>query len=172
MLVQVSDIAKEFKVDPRTIQNWCKRDKVRKIGNEYQLTEDLVETWRIRESNPKNKTKPKPQIKTDSPTKGKTNTFGFKIKLREVVIGSFIVALFFIGTIVLSFYSYNLNEDIHAKEKTIESKNGELEAVKKENQDIKNKYNDEYVRSKVIQAIDTFKQGKIITPIINKKPLN
>ena len=170
MLIPIAEISKEFKKDVRTIQLWCAKEGVKKIGNEYQITQEIVDRWRTTRTTPKIKPKAKAESVEISRPKSKNNAFGFKARLHEVIIASFVVAFLFIATIGLVFYSRYLNEDIHAKEKTIESKSAELEAVSKENQDIKNKYNDEYIRGKVIQAIDTFKQGKIITPITKRKP--
>jgi hypothetical protein len=43
--VKISYAAKKFNVTERTIQLWCNAENVNKIGNEYQLTKDLLDKW-------------------------------------------------------------------------------------------------------------------------------
>lgn len=63
MLVDLKDVAKEFDQSLRTIQNWCKDAKVKKVANEFQLTNDIVDQWRM------TKTKDKAKAKTQTNTK-------------------------------------------------------------------------------------------------------
>jgi hypothetical protein len=71
MLVDLKEVAKEFDQSLRTIQNWCKDAKVKKIANEFQLTNDIVDEWRITKLKDKTKVKTQPNNKSVAPAKRK-----------------------------------------------------------------------------------------------------
>jgi cell division protein FtsL len=74
MLVDLKDVAKEFDQSLRTIQNWCKDAKVKKIANEFQLTPDIVDQWRMTKLKDKTKAKTQPIIKSVAPMKRKSKS--------------------------------------------------------------------------------------------------
>lgn len=45
MLVSVNDVANRLKISNRAVQIKCKRQGLVKIGNQYQITEEVVENW-------------------------------------------------------------------------------------------------------------------------------
>ena len=70
MLINIKQVAKDFKVSTRTIQMWCKAEGIKKIGNEYQLTNDILNRWSLERT----KTKTKPTNENDSQAKRKTTS--------------------------------------------------------------------------------------------------
>ena len=70
MLINIKQVAKDFKVSTRTIQMWCKAEGIKKIANEYQLTNDIIEAWRI----DRTKTKTKSTNENASVTKQKNTS--------------------------------------------------------------------------------------------------
>lgn len=74
MLVDLKEVAKEFDQSLRTIQNWCKDAKVKKVANEFQLTPDIVDEWRITKLKDKAKAKTQPIIKSVAPAKSKSKS--------------------------------------------------------------------------------------------------
>jgi len=45
MLVSVNDVANRLKISNRAVQIKCKREGLVKIGNQYQITNDIVDKW-------------------------------------------------------------------------------------------------------------------------------
>jgi len=45
MLVNTNDVAKRLKITNRAVQNKCKQYGLKKIGNQYQITEEIAEQW-------------------------------------------------------------------------------------------------------------------------------
>jgi uncharacterized protein HemX len=74
MLVDLKDVAKEFDQSLRTIQNWCKDAKVKKIANEFQLTPDIVDQWRMTKLKDKTKAKTQTNTKSVAPMKRKNKS--------------------------------------------------------------------------------------------------
>lgn len=74
MLVDLKEVAKEFDQSLRTIQNWCKDAKVKKIANEFQLTSDIVDQWRITKLKDKTKVKTQSINKSVAPAKRKSKS--------------------------------------------------------------------------------------------------
>jgi excisionase family DNA binding protein len=59
MLVSVKDAAAKMNVSERTIQNKAKKQRLPKIGNQYQITEAILQEWLQEQPNEKpNETKP------------------------------------------------------------------------------------------------------------------
>jgi hypothetical protein len=73
MLIPITDVSKEFKKDVRTIQLWCAKEGITKVGNEYQITNEVVERWKLTRTGMKSKPKPKtnfnPRIETETSRK-------------------------------------------------------------------------------------------------------
>ena len=45
MLVSVNDVANRLKISNRAVQIKCKRAGLVKIGNQYQITQDIADEW-------------------------------------------------------------------------------------------------------------------------------
>ena len=56
MLISVKEAAELLKTSERTIQLKCKRFNVKKIGNVYQLTNEIVNQWQTTTNNETNRT--------------------------------------------------------------------------------------------------------------------
>lgn len=66
MLISVKEAAELLKTSERTIQLRCKRFNVKKIGNVYQLTNEIVNQWQTTTNNETNRTLRNVTRKTDS----------------------------------------------------------------------------------------------------------
>jgi septal ring factor EnvC (AmiA/AmiB activator) len=78
MLIPITDVSKEFKKDVRTIQMWCAKEGISKIGNEYQITSEVVERWKLTRTGMKSKPKPKPISNHETKTKQVENSPKFR----------------------------------------------------------------------------------------------
>ena len=107
MLIKINQVAKDFKVSLRTVQLWCKADGIKKIGNEYQLTKEIVERWEVERTQPK--TQPTNENVTHTKRKKDSSFSTFKIDL----IITFLV-IFLLATLTVIYYRMN-NEIIEAK---------------------------------------------------------
>jgi len=45
MLVTVNDVAERLKITTRAVQIKCKQAKLKKIGNRYQITQEIANVW-------------------------------------------------------------------------------------------------------------------------------
>jgi len=116
MLISVNDASKRLKITPRMVQIKAKQFNVPKVGNVYQLTEEVVSNWEV--SNPETKITPNRTLRSASPPK-RNNTFS---------LSSFIIALLIlmVSAVIVVFY-INLDSQIveaksTIKENTIEHK--------------------------------------------------
>jgi len=66
MLVPIAEVSKEFKKDVRTIQLWCAKEGIAKVGNEYQISQEQVDLWRLTRMGAKAKPKFKPITTADA----------------------------------------------------------------------------------------------------------
>lgn len=123
MLINIKQVAKDFKVSTRTIQMWSKAEGIKKIGNEYQLTNDIIEAWRI----DRTKTKTKSTNENDSQAKRKTTSQ----KATILITASIIILL--CGVIYLYTENSKNIEVISKGEKQIEYLNIEINQIKEQN---------------------------------------
>lgn len=123
MLINIKQVAKDFKVSTRTIQMWCKAEGIKKIGNEYQLTNDILNRWSLERT----KTKTKPTNENDSQAKRKTTSQ----KATILITASIIILL--CGVIYLYTENSKNIEVISKGEKQIEYLNIEINQVKEQN---------------------------------------
>lgn len=115
MLVDLKEVAKEFDQSLRTIQNWCKDAKVKKIANEFQLTNDIVDEWRITKLKDKAKAKTQPIIKSVAPAKRK-----IKSEIFTYIALVFVTAL--IGVVIYqAIKTSDQADDIKKKDNTIQA---------------------------------------------------
>jgi predicted nucleic acid-binding Zn ribbon protein len=52
MLVSVNEVSERLKISTRAVQIKCKRAKLKKIGNRYQITEEIANVWYNAENQP------------------------------------------------------------------------------------------------------------------------
>lgn len=123
MLINIKQVAKDFKVSTRTIQMWSKAEGIKKIGNEYQLTNDILNRWSLERT----KTKTKPTNENDSQAKRKTTSQ----KATILITASIIILL--CGVIYLYTENSKNIEVISKGEKQIEYLNIEINQVKEQN---------------------------------------
>lgn len=126
MLVDLKEVAKEFDQSLRTIQNWCKDAKVKKIANEFQLTSDIVDQWRITKLKDKTKVKTQSINKSVAPAKRKSKS--------EIYI---YIALLFIGAVstALTYQIIKTNDQadiIHGHIQTIQEQKAIINEKDKE----------------------------------------
>jgi hypothetical protein len=115
MLVDLKEVAKEFDQSLRTIQNWCKDAKVKKIANEFQLTNDIVDEWRITKLKDKTKVKTQPNNKSVAPAKRK-----IKSEIFTYIALVFVTAL--IGVVIYqAIKTSDQADDIKKKDNTIQA---------------------------------------------------
>ena len=123
MLINIKQVAKDFKVSTRTIQMWCKAEGIKKIGNEYHLTNDILNRWSLEPT----KTKTKSTNESDSQAKRKTTSQ----KATILITASIIILL--CGVIYLYTENSKNIEVISKGEKQIEYLNIEINQVKEQN---------------------------------------
>lgn len=123
MLINIKQVAKDFKVSTRTIQMWSKAEGIKKIGNEYQLTNDILNRWSLERT----KTKTKPTNENDSQAKRKTTSQ----KATILITASIIILL--CGVIYLYTENSKNIEVISKGEKQIEYLNIEINQIKEQN---------------------------------------
>jgi hypothetical protein len=112
MLVSVNDVANKLKISTRAVQIRCKREGIVKIGNQYQITKEVAESWyKIAEDKPAELPKRIEDIKTISrPNRKNTSSF---------VSFTVIVLLLMLGGIAVLFY-FNLDSQIKESKNIIQ----------------------------------------------------
>jgi hypothetical protein len=130
MLVDLKDVAKEFDQSLRTIQNWCKDAKVKKIANEFQLTNDIVDEWRITKIKDKAKVKAQPNTKSVAPMKRKSKS--------ETYI---YISLFIIGVVstALTYQIIKTNDQVNTIHGHIETIKEQKTIISEKDKELKQK---------------------------------
>ena len=128
MLVSVKDGAQRLNVTPRMIQIKCKQSNVKKIGNQYQLTNDILNSW-IDSDVIKSETKHEPKQKNISISHTKQN----KLRFATSQIFTFILILILLIVSYL-FYGSLTDEISYLKKENIKDSKiykDELKAIQK-----------------------------------------
>ncbi len=108
MLVSVNDVAKQLKISNRAVQIKCKRQGLVKIGNQYQISQEIADRWAsATETNQRNEHEHKGVISYAKRKRGSSFT--------SLIV--LIVLLFFIAVLV-AFY-FQMNGQIIAQGETI-----------------------------------------------------
>jgi predicted PurR-regulated permease PerM len=105
MLITVKEAAELLQTSERTIQLKCKRFKVKKIANVYQLTKEIVDQWQTETKTETNRTSQNVTRKTTS----SKPSFLFII---SIILGAVL-------TFVVLSYFFDLKDQISTKDKTI-----------------------------------------------------
>ncbi len=132
MLIPITEVSKEFKKDVRTIQLWCAKEGINKVGNEYQITQEQVDLWKLTRTGGKSKPKPKP-ITTPETKKAKPEN---SPKIRAISIS--VLSIIFTALVGFIIYYNVINsqqettiqgqkQTIQAQQTTIEQKQSQLD---------------------------------------------
>ncbi len=97
MLHNISQVSEQFGVSKRTVQLWCKAEGIKKIGNEYQLTDEIVDRWEL--------TKAKSETKQEKKTV--THRTAPKFSFSRSFILQIVLAIWILFSIVVLVYLYN-----------------------------------------------------------------
>ena len=133
MLLSITEVSKEFKKDVRTIQMWCAKEGISKIGNEYQITNEVVERWKLTRTGAKTKPKPKPISTPETKTKQPENSPKFrtlKISLLSILFTA-LVGFLINYNVINSQQATTIQEQkqtIQVQQSTIQEKDAQLDA--------------------------------------------
>lgn len=133
MLLSITDVSKEFKKDVRTIQLWCAKEGISKIGNEYQITSEVVERWKLTRTGAKTKAKTKAITTPETKTKQPENSPKFrtlKISLLSILFTA-LVGFLINYNVINSQQATTIQEQkqtIQAQQSTIQEKDAQLDA--------------------------------------------
>lgn len=133
MLLSITEVSKEFKKDVRTIQMWCAKEGISKIGNEYQITSEVVELWKLTRTGAKTKTKTKPITTPETKTKQTENSPKFrtlKISLLSIIFTA-LVGFLINYNVINSQQETTIQEQkqtIQVQQSTIQEKDAQLDA--------------------------------------------
>jgi hypothetical protein len=133
MLIPITDVSKEFKKDVRTIQLWCAKEGIPKVGNEYQITNEVVERWKLTRTGVKSKPKSKPISMTESKPKQPENSPKFRNLSISVlsIIFTALVGFLINYNVINSQQETTIQEQkqtIQAQQSTIQEKDAQLDA--------------------------------------------
>ena len=127
MLVNINQVAKQFGVSKRTIQLWCKSEGIKKIGNEYQLTKEIVEGWEVK------RTKSESESKNENVTRVKFGEISRSTSLVSSFVLQIVLAVWVVFSIVVLVYLYNdLKNEIEQRDTSIVEYKKEVQNVKNE----------------------------------------
>jgi hypothetical protein len=161
MLIPITDVSKEFKKDVRTIQLWCAKEGITKVGNEYQITNEVVERWKLTRTGMKSKPKPKPISNPESKPKQVENSPKFrplKISLLSILFTA-LVGFLINYNAINSQQATTIQEQkqtIQVQQTTIQEKDAQLDAKQSTIEGLKRQH-----------SIDS---TLINTPIYKRKP--
>jgi hypothetical protein len=161
MLIPITDVSKEFKKDVRTIQLWCAKEGITKVGNEYQITNEVVERWKLTRTGMKSKPKPKPISTPESKPKQPENSPKFRNLSISVlsIIFTALVGFLINYNAINSQQATTIQEQkqtIQVQQTTIQEKDDQLDAKQSTIEGLKRQH-----------SIDS---TLINTPIYKRKP--
>ena len=105
-MYSVKQTAELLNVTPRAIQLKCKKFKVAKIGNEFQITEELLNQWK----NARNEERSEVEVTSKSSQRSSLNTsLNTSHKSNYITIG---ISAIVVVSIAVVFY-FNLTNQIH-----------------------------------------------------------
>jgi hypothetical protein len=123
MLHNISQVAEQFGVSKRTIQMWCKAKGIKKIGNEYQITDEVLNNWKAIKAKSEAKDYSK-QISVRS---------GAKVSFSRSFILQIVLAIWILFSIVVIAYFYNdLRNEIEKRDTYIFEYKKEVQNVRNE----------------------------------------
>jgi hypothetical protein len=111
MLISVNDVAKRLKISNRAVQIKCKRYGVVKIGNQYQITEEIVQRWEEKKEQKRERIPNEPKQKQDI---SQANT-----KKSSSLVSFIVVLLILMLSGLCALYYIDLKEQISVSKATI-----------------------------------------------------
>ena len=124
MIVEISEVANRFGVSKRSVQLWCKADGIKKIGNEYQITTEVVDRWLLKKAQNETRNTPK-QISVRKAEKIQFTKHQF------VLMGLTVFVI-----VALLFYIQYSNSEIDKKDTIITNKNTTINQLQESNRQL------------------------------------
>jgi len=152
MLHNISQVAEQFGVSKRTIQMWCKAKGIKKIGNEYQITDEVLNNWK----SIKAKTEAKDYSKQISVRSSAKPSFSRSFVLQIVLI------IWILFSIVVLAYFYN---DLRNE---IEKRDTYIFEYKKEVQNVRNELRETTIKKD--NEIQSLKKKIVIDSMLMNQP--
>ena len=113
MLVSVNDVANRLKISNRAVQIKCKREGLVKIGNQYQITNDIADKW-ANNSETKQRNESEHIRQSSHPKQRNTASFGSFVIYLLIAVLIAVLVLFYIN---LDSQIIDANETIKVKDK-------------------------------------------------------
>ena len=113
MLVSVNDVANRLKISNRAVQIKCKREGLVKIGNQYQITNDIADKW-ANNSEAKQRNESEHIRQSSHPKQRNTASFGSFVIYLLIAVLIAVLVLFYIN---LDSQIIDANETIKVKDK-------------------------------------------------------
>ncbi len=157
MLVSVKEASQRMNVTPRMIQIRCKQSNIKKIANQYQITNDVLNTW-IENDVTKTETKQEAKTKTYSISHTKQNKLRFA---NQNLLIAFLVLFLLIITVL--FYVSLADEISYLKnENKIDSKiyKDELKAIQNRLNDAHDVIQNQEIEIQVLKYKDSMQKFK------------
>ena len=155
MLHNISQVAEQFGVSKRTIQMWCKAKGIKKIGNEYQITDEVLNNWKA--------------IKAKSEAKDYSKQISVRSSAKASFSRSFILQIVFavwvVFSIVFLVYLYTNN---HNLKNEIEQRDTSIVEYKKEVQNVKNELRETTIKKD--NEIQFLKKKIVIDSMLMQTP--
>jgi hypothetical protein len=132
MIIPITEVSKEFNKDVRTIQLWCAKEGIAKIGNEYQITREQVDHWKLTRTGAKTKAKTKAITTPETKTKQPENSAKFRtltISLLSIIFTA-LVGVIINYNVINSQQATTIQEQkqtIQVQQTTIQEKENQLD---------------------------------------------
>lgn len=101
-LLSINEVASSLNVSIRTIQLKCKKQGILKIGNQYQITDVILNDW-IKEQETKSETK----VETKQKSISISHTKQKKLRFASSQIVAFILMLILLIGLYIAYNNYN-----------------------------------------------------------------
>lgn len=151
MLIGTNEVANRLKISNRAVQIKCKRAGLVKIGNQYQITKDILDTWLFQEqTKQRNETETKQtKVKSSHRTNAKTSfNSSFLIIILSIV---FLIVSILFYTNLKDEISYLKNENI----KDSKIYDDELKAIQKRLNDATDVINNQQLEINYLKIKDS-----------------
>jgi cytoskeletal protein RodZ len=96
MLVNINEVANRLKISNRAVQIKCQKQGILKIGNQYQITQEIAEQWYNKETEPK-RTEAKPNTPISYAKRKKDDSFSSFLFWISVLVGATAVIMFYLN---------------------------------------------------------------------------
>jgi hypothetical protein len=159
MLHNISQVSEQFGVSKRTIQLWCKAEGIKKIGNEYQITDEVLNNWKA--------------IKAKSEAKDFSRQIsvrsGAKVSFSRSFILQIVLAIWILFSIVVLVYLYNdLRSEIEKRDAYIFEYKKEVQNARKEVQNVRNELRETTIKKD--NEIQSLKKKIVIDSMLMNQP--